>query len=261
MSGAARGVKASPDARTLDRRQDVGFVGRMQPVASKPKTFKPKTLPKPEDLAADRARALALTPVSRETADRLDRYLTLLLDWQTRMNLVAASTLPQLWTRHVADSLQLLPLAPQAKTWVDLGSGAGFPGLVVACALAESAGVQIHLVESIAKKAAFLTAAVAAAGAPAVVHHMRIEDFTRRGGVRPDIVTARALAPLPRLLELAAPLLKSGAQGLFLKGQDVGAELTEAAKYWTLQATSVPSRTSGEGRILVVQGAQRRPGV
>jgi 16S rRNA (guanine527-N7)-methyltransferase len=92
------------------------------------------------DLSADRARALALTPVSRETADRLDRFLDLLLSWQQRMNLIASSTEAQVWTRHVADSLQLLALAPQARVWVDLGSGGGFPGLVIACALAETAG-------------------------------------------------------------------------------------------------------------------------
>ena len=112
------------------------------------------------DLSADRARALALTPVSRETADRLDRFVELLLSWQQRINLIASSTEAQLWTRHVADSLQLLALAPQARVWVDLGSGGGFPGLVIACALAETAGAHVHLVESSTKKAAFLREAV-----------------------------------------------------------------------------------------------------
>ena len=96
------------------------------------------------ELAADRSRALALTPVSRETLDRLDRFVALLLDWQQRMNLIASSTEPKLWTRHIADSLQLLALAPQARIWVDLGSGAGFPGLVIACALADRPGAQVH---------------------------------------------------------------------------------------------------------------------
>jgi 16S rRNA (guanine527-N7)-methyltransferase len=210
------------------------------------------------ELAADRERALRLTPVSRETRDRLDRFIALLIDWQSRMNLVAPSTLPLLWTRHVADSLQLLALAPQAKVWADLGSGAGFPGIVLGCALADTPGAQVHLVESIAKKVAFLAAAVTATGAPALVHHMRIEDFIRAHDVEPEVVTARALAPLPRLLDLAAPLLDKGAQGLFPKGQDVEAELTEAAKYWTLQASFVPSLTSPESRILVVRKAVRR---
>jgi 16S rRNA (guanine527-N7)-methyltransferase len=213
--------------------------------------------PAPADLAADRDAALALVPVSRETQARLDHYIALLLDWQSRMNLVATSTLPLLWTRHVADSLQLLRLAPDARVWVDLGAGAGFPGLAIACALAETEGASIHLVESIGKKAAFLNAVIAATGVPATVHHMRIEDFTKRSAVRPDIVTARALAPLDRLLDLAVPLLDRGAQALFLKGQDVEAELTQAAKCWTIQTSLVPSLTSPEGRVLVVRGAVR----
>ncbi|MDQ2079342.1 16S rRNA (guanine(527)-N(7))-methyltransferase RsmG [Xanthobacteraceae bacterium Astr-EGSB] len=207
------------------------------------------------DLAADRDRALALTPVSRETLARLDRFIALLFDWQARMNLVAPSTLPQVWTRHVADSLQLLALAPEARIWADLGSGAGFPGIVLACALADTKRAEVHLVESIAKKAAFLATAIAETGVAATVHHMRIEDFVRHDEVRPDVVTARALAPLPRLLELTAPLLQKGAQGLFPKGQDVEAELTEAAKYWTLQSSFAPSLTSPESRILVVHKA------
>src|ERR1700733_7296679 len=126
------------------------------------------------DLAADRTRALALTPVSRETTDRLDRFVALLSAWQQRINLIAPSTAPQLWTRHIADSLQLLALAPEARIWADLGTGAGFPGLVLACALADTPGACVHLVESSTKKAAFLREAVRATGAPAVVHAVRI---------------------------------------------------------------------------------------
>jgi 16S rRNA (guanine527-N7)-methyltransferase len=108
---------------------------------------------RPADLTKDRTRALALTPVSRETLGRLDRLVGLLLEWQQRINLIAPSTEPKIWTRHVADSLQLLPLAPQARIWADLGSGGGFPGLVVACALADTPGAHVHLVESTGKKA------------------------------------------------------------------------------------------------------------
>src|SRR5215510_14851945 len=97
--------------------------------------------------ANDRAAALALTPVSNHTAERLDRYVALLLEWQAKTNLVAPSTLPHLWTRHVADSLQLVALAPTAKRWTDLGSGGGFPGIVLACVLAETPGGVVHLVE------------------------------------------------------------------------------------------------------------------
>src|SRR5450759_4298787 len=98
-------------------------------------------------LASDKTEALRVTPVSRETEARLDRYVDLLLEWQAKTNLVAPSTLPHLWTRHISDSLQLLTLAPAAKTWADLGSGGGFPGVVLACALAETAGAMVHLVE------------------------------------------------------------------------------------------------------------------
>ncbi len=198
-------------------------------------------------------RALALVPVSRETVARLDRFVSLLLDWQTRMNLVAASTVPTLWTRHIADSLQLLAIAPQARKWADLGSGGGFPGLPIACALADQAGTQIHLIESNQKKAAFLREAVRVTQAPAVVHAERVGDFARQFHGKLDIVTARALAPLPKLLAIAYPLLKSGAEGLFLKGQDVEAELTEATKCWSIQATLVPSRTDPKSRVVVIR--------
>src|SRR5690349_9315064 len=139
---------------------------------------------------ADRETALALTPVSRETVQRLDSFVGLLLDWQKKTNLIAASTVPALWTRHVADSLQLLPLAPRARTWVDLGSGGGFPGMVVACALAEEAGARVHLIESNGKKAAFLREAVGVTGAPAVVHAMRAEKFGESCAEPVDVVTA-----------------------------------------------------------------------
>jgi 16S rRNA (guanine527-N7)-methyltransferase len=210
------------------------------------------------DLAADRSRALALVPVSRETTARLDRFVALLLAWQQRMNLIAPSTEPILWTRHIADSLQLLPLAPNAKCWVDLGSGAGFPGLVLACALADTAGAEVHLVESKTKKAAFLREAAQLTGAPAFVHAERIEDFVKHAPPQIDIVTARALAPLPDLLAAAYPLLKRGAIGLFPKGQDVDAELTEAAKCWNIQASLTTSRTDPRSRVVIVDKAEAK---
>jgi 16S rRNA (guanine527-N7)-methyltransferase len=212
--------------------------------------------PSPE-LITDRTRALSLTPVSRETAERLNRFVAVLRQWQRRINLIAPSTLQQLWTRHVADSLQLVALAPQARTWVDLGSGAGFPGLVIACALADLPGACVHLVESNAKKAAFLREATRETAAPVVVHAMRIADFVKKNDVLFDAVTARALAPLVDLLAAAYPLLKSGACGLFPKGQDVGAELTEAAKCWSIQASLMPSRTDAKARIVVIKGIER----
>ena len=210
------------------------------------------------NLAADRARALALVPVSRETAARLDRFVELLLQWQNKTNLIAPSTIPTIWTRHIADSLQLLALAPDAKCWVDLGAGAGLPGLVIACALADEAGARVHLVESNAKKAAFLREAARQVGAPALVHAVRIEDFVKNFKERPDVVSARALAPLEVLLELAHPLLKTGAKGLFPKGQDVDAELTRASKCWSMDVELVPSKTNLRARIVVVRGLRRR---
>jgi 16S rRNA (guanine527-N7)-methyltransferase len=208
------------------------------------------------DLSADRERALALTPVSRETSARLDRFVALLLAWQEHTNLIARSTVPVIWTRHVADSLQLLDLAPRAKVWADLGSGAGFPGIVIACALADTSGAKVHLVESIGKKATFLREAVQVTGAHAVVHAMRIEDFVDKAPESIDVVTARAVAPLPRLLPLAYPLLKKGTLGLFPKGLDVASELTEAAKYWKIQSDLVGSRTDERAQILVVRALE-----
>ncbi len=210
------------------------------------------------DLAADRARALATVPVSRETIERLDRFVDIFIQWQRRMNLVAPSTEPILWTRHIADSLQLLPLAPNARCWVDLGSGGGFPGLVIACGLAETPGAEVHLVESKTKKAGFLREAALATGVPAIVHAERIEDFVKRAPDKIDIVTARALAPLSELLALAYPLLKKGAVGVFPKGQDVEGELTEAAKCWNIRLRLVESQTDPRSRIVVVDKSDLR---
>lgn len=210
------------------------------------------------DLTADRTRALALTPVSRETADRLDRLVTLLLATQSHTNLIGRATIGEVWTRHIADSLQLLDLAPAGKTWLDIGSGAGFPGVVIACALADRPGAAVHLVESQGKKAAFLRQAVADLAVPAIVHHERIEDLSTK--VAPEVITARAVAPLPKLLGYVAPYVKSGAKALLPKGQDVEAELTDAAKYWNIEAELVPSRTHPASRILIVRALRRRRG-
>ncbi|HML15259.1 MAG TPA: 16S rRNA (guanine(527)-N(7))-methyltransferase RsmG [Xanthobacteraceae bacterium] len=209
-------------------------------------------------LAADREAALALVPVSRETLGRLDRFVATLLAWQRRINLIAPATIAEVWTRHVADSLQLAALAPAARVWLDLGSGGGFPGLVIACAVAEKPGARIHLIESNGKKAAFLREAVRLTGAPAIVHQARIEQMGMKLDESIEVVTARALAPLTDLLGLAEPWLKRGAQALFLKGQDIGAELTEASKYWSIEAVLVPSKTDPQARIVQVSHAARR---
>jgi 16S rRNA (guanine527-N7)-methyltransferase len=218
--------------------------GRRQPIA----TF----------CSDDRERALALTPVSRETADRLDRFVALLLQWQRTTNLIAPASIPKLWTRHIADSLQLLQLAPEARIWIDFGAGAGFPGLPVACALAQQAGCMVHLVESNAKKAAFLREAQRVCGVPATVHLERMEDFARRFQGRADAVCARAVAPLNTLLGLSFRLLgKTGAVGLFPKGQNAELEVNDASRSWDMRATLVPSRT-GSGQIVMVRDLQPR---
>ena len=209
-------------------------------------------------LPSDKAAALALTPVSPDTEARLERYLDLLLTWQAKTNLVAPSTLSHLWTRHVADSLQLLDLAPTAKIWIDFGSGGGFPGVVLACALAETPGVHVHLVERNAKKAAFLREAVRITSAPATVHLAGIGDSVDRVGSRVDCVTARALAPLHQLVGFAEPFVTAGAKALFLKGQDVEAELTEATKYWNIEPRLHSSRTGGHGWIVELDRIERR---
>jgi 16S rRNA (guanine527-N7)-methyltransferase len=205
------------------------------------------------DLAPDRARALTLIPVSRETADRLDRYVAVLLHWQQQINLIAPSTEQNLWTRHVADSLQLLALAPKARIWADLGSGAGFPGVVIACALADLPDTRVYLVETNPKKIAFLREVVRATGAPAIVHAGKIEDFVARPPEPIEVVVARALAPLPKLLGLAAPLLKNRTVGLFPKGQDTVRELTEASKYWKVQSSLAASQTDPNSHIVIVR--------
>jgi 16S rRNA (guanine527-N7)-methyltransferase len=219
----------------------------------------PELMPDP----ADRARALAMFDVSRETTARLDRFVDLLLGFQRHTNLISNASIGPLWTRHVADSLQLMELAPKASTakppvWIDLGSGGGFPGIVIACVLAEIPGACIHLIESNTKKAAFLREVVGGTGSPGIVHAGRIEALGPSLASDADFVTARALAPLRDLCALIEPILKKGAQALLPKGQDLDTELTEATKYWNIDAETAPSKTSPTGRILIVRRLSRR---
>ena len=209
-------------------------------------------------LAADKSAALALTPVSRETEARLDRYVALLLEWQAKTNLVAPSTIPNLWTRHISDSLQLLALAPSARRWADLGSGGGFPGVVLACALADISGAMVHLVERNAKKAAFLREALRVTSSQGTVHLAGIGDTVDSLVGKVDCVAARAVAPLHQLIGFAEPLMRGGAKALFLKGRDVEAELTEATKYWNIEPQLHPSRTGGHGWIVELDHIERR---
>ncbi len=165
--------------------------------------------------------------VPRETIERLETHRRLLAEWSERLNLVGPKELELYWPRHALDCAQLVQLAPEAKRWVDLGSGAGFPGIVVACLIAEQPGTMVHLVESTGKKARFLEAVVEEIGLPAKVFNLRVEAFGAGEG-RYDVVTARALAPLPRLISYAKPVLDRGAQGLFHKSADIDAELAAA---------------------------------
>lgn len=193
-------------------------------------------------------------PVSRETLGRLETHKRLLADWSERMNLVGPRELELYWSRHALDSAQLIPLAPAAKAWVDLGSGAGFPGIVLACFLSEREGASVHLVESTGKKCAFLQAVIDVAGLPARVFNTRIEAFGA-GPTRYDVVTARALAPLNRLIPYAKPILDRGAQGLFHKGADLDAELAAARDVLNggaYQADVLESLSDPRGRIVRV---------
>lgn len=255
--------RGSGGDRPLSRRPGAGEGGDRRseptPTPARPKIDKASANDQALDsvIAADKREALKLAPVSHETEARLDRYIALLREWQAKTNLVAPSTLPQLWTRHIADSLQLVDLAPTAKRWADLGSGGGFPGVVLACVLAGSPGASVHLVERIAKKAAFLREAIRITTSPGVVHLAEIGDNVDRITGPVDCVTARALAPLHQLVGFAEPLMRQGAKALFPKGQDVEAELTEAAKYWNVQPQLHRSRT-GDGWIVELTSVERR---
>lgn len=191
--------------------------------------------------------------VPRETIHRLVHYAELLTTWQQTHNLVSAKSLDQIWDRHFADSAQLLRLAPEAEVWLDLGAGAGFPGLVIAILQANHASFHMHLVESTAKKCAFLSEVARVTEAPVEIHCMRIEELARRAtSLRPEIVTARALAPLPRLLDLAAPWLQPGTRGLFLKGRDASQEIEAARRRYRFDSRLYPSLTAGDSSIVEI---------
>jgi 16S rRNA (guanine527-N7)-methyltransferase len=198
------------------------------------------------------AEALRLMNVPPRIVERLTIYEHLLRKWQSVENLVAPASLNHVWMRHFADSAQLLALAPDAVHWVDLGSGAGFPGMVLAILLAERADSTVHLIESNHRKCAFLRDVSRETKAGATIHHGRIETIVPTLE-HIDAVTARALAPLRILLDYADPLLKKGAIGIFLKGQSVETELTRLRPSGNLKLSLVPSKTDRTGRIVIVQ--------
>ncbi|HSV27925.1 MAG TPA: 16S rRNA (guanine(527)-N(7))-methyltransferase RsmG [Candidatus Omnitrophota bacterium] len=191
------------------------------------------------------------TSVSRETLDRLRIYADLLVKWQAKINLVGPDTIPNLWQRHFLDSAQVFPLLPQpVHRLVDMGSGAGFPGLVLAIL-----GVaDVHMIESDARKCAFLREAARLTGAGVTIHNSRIEKVAPLGA---DVVTARALAPLEKLLEWAEPHLLPGGHCLFLKGRGHEDELTTASKEWNITCERTPSQTDPLGAILHIREVSR----
>ena len=197
--------------------------------------------------------------VPRETIHRLTRYAEILEQWQKRTNLVSPSTLPVLWSRHFADSAQLCGLAPKARLWLDLGSGAGFPGLVVAVIQAGTPDFHMHLVESNRKKCAFLAEVARETKAPVDIHAMRIEELAECAqSLKPDVVSARALAPLPRLFELAAPFFGEGTKGLFPKGREAEAEIAAAREEWEFAFRLSPSLTARDSHIVEATGLKPR---
>ncbi|MEI7931779.1 MAG: 16S rRNA (guanine(527)-N(7))-methyltransferase RsmG [Alphaproteobacteria bacterium] len=183
----------------------------------------------------------------------LEAFKQLLTEWNEKMNLVGPSALAEFWPRHAWDSAQLLKLAPEAEVWADLGTGAGFPGIVLAILLKGRDGARVHLIEGTTKRCKFLEEVVRTLELPATVHNARAEELK----MTVDIVTARACAPLVRLLGYARPHLMSGATGLFFKGRDVAAEIAEAKDHWTFDYSLTPSLSDPSGQIVVVKGAVR----
>jgi 16S rRNA (guanine527-N7)-methyltransferase len=197
--------------------------------------------------------------VPHETILKLTRYAELLTHWQKSMNLVAPSTVPKVWSRHFADSAQLRGLAPDARLWLDLGSGAGFPGLVIAILQESVPDFRMNLVESSSKKCAFLAEVARVAEAPVDIHAMRIEQLAEKAqSLRPDVVCARALAPLPRLLKLAEPFVGEGTRALFLKGRETEAEIEAARSGWDFTVRLHPSLTASDAFIVDVTELRRR---
>jgi 16S rRNA (guanine527-N7)-methyltransferase len=212
----------------------------------------PAAITTPEDFA----RAFG---VSRETLERLETYEALLKQWQRTINLVAPSTLSDIWHRHFADSAQLLALAPGAERWLDLGSGAGFPGLVLASLLAERGHGRVTLIESDTRKAAFLAEVARRVGVAVDIQGTRIEKSATQAKLGPvDVVTARALAPLPRLLELSAPYFSGPTMGLFFKGREVEAEVEAARQLWDFEPELRQSLTAISGRIVVIRALKAK---
>jgi 16S rRNA (guanine527-N7)-methyltransferase len=195
----------------------------------------------------------ALNDAPRGALLKLERYAELLAEWNQLFNLVSEASLPHIWRRHFLDSAQLAKYIPAGAHTADLGSGAGFPGLVLSIL-----GIKhVHLIESIGKKARFLEAVVKELKLDAVVHNVRIESLH---DMRFDVITARALKPLPHLLKLAKPLMKKESFCLFLKGKQLDIELTETAKYWRFGRETFSSLSDRSGCVLKISNLEPKPG-
>jgi len=199
-----------------------------------------------------------ILPVSRETGERLEAYVALIRKWNKADNLVGSSTLDTIWQRHIADSAQLVALFPESRRWLDLGSGGGLPAIVVAILLAGQKGAAVHLVESNRRKCAFLRQAIRTTGAPATVHEGRVEAVLADWQAPVDMVSARAFAPLSRLLDLAAPVMTLGVPGAFHKGQDFVREIAETPQSWGCDLVKHDSRLGAGGVILEVRNLRRQ---
>lgn len=195
----------------------------------------------------------ALTGASDDQMADLTRFQELLAEWNAVMNLVGPLTIDTYWTRHALDSSQLMQMAPDALTWADLGAGAGLPGVVLAILLKGRAEAKVHLVESMTKRCRFLEVVAKDLDIPVEIHNVRAEDLK----LKVDVVTARACAPMTKLLGFAEPYLHRGALGLFLKGQDVAAELSEASSTWKFASELRPSQSDPRGRIVQVKRLSR----
>jgi len=198
--------------------------------------------------------------VSRETVKRLQIYVDLVLKWQPAQNLIAPSTIPDIWIRHVVDSLQTQWSLPEARTWVDIGSGGGFPGIVTAILLADVPDAHVHLIESNQRKAAFLRTALRETGSKGTVHPGRIESVAKEWKHGPvDAVSARALAALDLLLKLSEPFTARGARAVFHKGQDFQREINEASHTWTFDLVEKKSLIDPTSRMLLLSNISARP--
>ena len=195
----------------------------------------------------------ALTGTSDAALADLERYRLMLEDGNAVMNLVGPASLPDYWNRHALDSAQLLNLAPNARTWADLGAGAGLPGVVLAILLKPVDGAKVWLIDSQAKRCRFLERVVSELSLSAEVINARAEDLS----IQVDVVTARACAPLDRLLHFAAPYRRKGAEALFLKGEKAEDEIAEARRAHRFDVEILPSASDPRGRILRIRSAKR----